>query len=327
MNKPKDMMSANAWKLRSMVLPYCVYHWVNKESGTYRAFLSNAQLEKREDGTESFRCWQPPLPTGYGYWKLAGVFYAVNPMFRPIPFGMQLFCAERRKEWPFDTVSVNVVYDPFHTSPSCVYFITFTHPVPYIVPLYLHTLNDRVFPDFDPKSPPFVDDTVPLPGLRQPSDVGAIEAIGSRKERILQIYDIHTTGGKNMWASSQVSPIYVMTPEVFGDKYNEIGFVCNNGTCFPWHKKIEDVFRATPLSPPKPLHECVTDCNILVLSEEGGGRPFALLDLIRQDVKQEEGTPVVPKFFREVPSAVVGIIIAVLIISMAIVLYITLKKK
>lgn len=311
-----------------MVLPYCIYHWVDKVNGTYRAFLSNAQLERRKDGTESFRCWAPPLPTGYGYWKLAGVFYAVNPMFRPLPFGMQLFCAERRREWPFDTVSVNVVYDPYHTNPNCVYFITFTHPTPYLVPLYLHTLNDLAFPDFDPKPPPSLDNTVPLPSPRQPSDVGAIEAIGkTRRDRVLQMNDIHSLGGATIWSASQVSPIYVMTPEIFGEKYNEIGFICNNGTCFPWHKKIEDVYRVTPLGPPKPLSECVIDCNILVLSEDGGGRPFALLETVRREVKQNESKPVVSQFFRDAPSGVIAVVIALLILSIATVTYITLKSK
>ena len=72
------------------------------------------------------------------------MFYAINPAFRPIPYGTSLMCEGKN--------GVEFVYDPFNIDEKCIRFIAWVTNVPNTIPLYLGKKGDKVFVSFTPFS-------------------------------------------------------------------------------------------------------------------------------------------------------------------------------
>ena len=128
----------------SDVLPFCVYYWINPKESIYRAYLSGPSIIRVNDGVE-YKCLPPKSLDNYGNWTLGFTFYAINPMLRPIPTGMALFCAERKHSFPWDTRTVRIVYDPYDINNRCVYFIAYIQPTPWTKPLFVHVQGSEEF--------------------------------------------------------------------------------------------------------------------------------------------------------------------------------------
>jgi hypothetical protein len=135
----------------NIIIPYCIYHYIDPDTHTYYGYLGNPHKTKLTDGTVTYKC--PPEPKIYKKWFLYGTFYAVSPNFRPIPMGMRIFCAQKYMGAPYGTKEIADVYDPFNVKDECVYFITYNKPVPNTSPLYFHKFGENVFPSFDPNPP------------------------------------------------------------------------------------------------------------------------------------------------------------------------------
>ena len=135
----------------SDVIPFCVYHFVDKKQGVYHGYISPPELYNHVDGPR-YKCGPPPQTNG---WEKKFIFYAINPMINPIPFGMALFCANRRVKYPYDTTTVKFSYDPYNIKDSCVYFIAYTKGVEHSTPIFTHVLRDKniAFPSLDPNPP------------------------------------------------------------------------------------------------------------------------------------------------------------------------------
>jgi hypothetical protein len=100
-------------------------------------------------GEEILTCTMPD--PAYQGWYKAGNFYGINPMYVPIPSYMRLICAlqSRTAEKDYNTESVHTTYDPFHDQPNCVYFLSWTQPVPYSTPLHLYRSENGILPSFE----------------------------------------------------------------------------------------------------------------------------------------------------------------------------------
>jgi hypothetical protein len=147
-------------------------------------------------------------------------------MFRPIPLGTKLFCAKRKGSFPYNTMENIFVYDPYKYEKLCNYFITYNQPVPNTVPLYLHKLNNNIFPSFD-KNPP---------------------------------------SSHSGWKQSSLSPIFVMTEETVGPDPDKIKFHCVNDRCLPIGiTKINDIYDDI-YKIARPLGECVVMCGEIDVS-------------------------------------------------------------
>jgi len=258
----------------STVIPFCLYHKVDLKNKSYQCYIATSTLVLRPDGTKRYECRPHPDPD----WKLVSVFYAVNPLARPVPNGMQLFCAKRNPKWPHQTTSVELVYDVFDDYVDGTYFFTYTTPVPNATPLYIWIKDDSAFADFSNSSPPEDLDT-PIDTHGHDSDVSVIS---------------HTSN----WGGATINPIYVLHPTVVGSDYTKVDFMCNNGSCLPksseeWKKKSRqeqswgwtgpDIFNPSAPTTPQPLHECLINCNQLVRSKNGGGEPQSLIDIVRSE--------------------------------------------
>jgi hypothetical protein len=62
---------------------------------------------------------------------------------------MTMMCARQRVAFPYNTVDISQVYDPFDVRKLCVNFITWMEPTPYTTPLYIYKMGDGVFATFE----------------------------------------------------------------------------------------------------------------------------------------------------------------------------------
>lgn len=118
----------------NIIIPFCIY---NRNS---KSLIVNRL-------SSTIPCFQP-CDGSYFYDK----FYAINPLYIPIPFGTQLLCAKKgiSSVGTLETVSIDIVYDPFDTDEkNCVFFITWMTPVPYTTPLFVYSSNNGVLLSFE----------------------------------------------------------------------------------------------------------------------------------------------------------------------------------
>ena len=300
----------------SNVLPFCVYHWFDESQRVYRGFLAGPKLT-RENGKISYKCGNPPLINynnslnrrGHG-WKLAFTFYAINPRFRPIPYGMGLFCAKRRLVYPFDTTQVTFTYDPYDVSNNCVYFITYTKPVPFTDPIYVHITGNNYF------SPSKTNKAFPSLNSNPP-------------ER-------NNNFSREKWGRSDIFPFYIMSPKTFGPNPESIKFVCYNTVCLPYlpnnylsNNAVNITHRGKVI--PRQLKDCVTHCNLQVHSAikkwpTSTNHPFNLIEIINaklNSIKKVRST--FSGRIADTPHILSPILIFALIIGMGILLYVVLS--
>ena len=225
------------------ILPFALFHNIND---CYIATCSSL--------TE---CDYTKLYNTQGGWKLASIFFAVNPLFRPIPDGMQLFCAKRNPAWPYQTISLEMVYDVFNDYSDGTYFITYTMPVPNTTPMYIWNTNSTTFVDFSPKAPP-MDADQPL--------------------KPLVMGDVSSITENSVWKLAILSPIYVLHPSIVGDDYTNIKFQCNNGECIPFVREIVDMYNPQGITTPKLLHQCLVDCSQV---GKDSGHPRNIIALVK----------------------------------------------
>ena len=72
---------------QNLIIPFCIYHYIDSNTKTYMGYIGNSISTKLKDGTETYIC--PVMPKTFTGWLNAGFFYAVKPIFRPIPTGMK----------------------------------------------------------------------------------------------------------------------------------------------------------------------------------------------------------------------------------------------
>ena len=342
-NEIVDMATA------SDVLPFCVYHFVNLNMGTYLGYLAGPSVTRNKDGKLKYTCAPPKQTNPHGKgWTLAFKFYAFNPMIRPIPNGMSLFCAERKHEFPWNTTRIRMVYDPFDINDHCVYFIAYTKPTPWTKPLYVHVQGTyetpiNSFPSWNINSP-----VSSLLGKYVQTKTKFFSTqpyhrwIGASNVEV-QLDDTSIETNRKIllnWHHASIFPFYVLSPDIFGEDYEKILFTCHNAHCFP-HNPMSDYiknvsvvinknFRADGAPIPRRLSECVTRCNQVVPSELGGGRPFDLLALISAEmdnIRAHDIPPSMGKRLSKVSPIIITLLVIILVASLAVIVYLSINKK
>lgn len=119
----------------SVIIPFCLYG--NKK-------LNKLTISRKTD-TGKFIC-----PKKIDDWVLVSTFNAVNPMMRPIPEGMNLFCAEISNKPPYETVSIEIIYNPFDIKRKGTYFIAYTTVNPNTIPLYFDKIKKGFYVSLKP---------------------------------------------------------------------------------------------------------------------------------------------------------------------------------
>jgi hypothetical protein len=146
------MTESGNYKKSFPFYPFCIMHYDDPSTNTYRGFINYPMRIKTKSGEYIFKCLNPPIE--YGPWKKYHTFYSLPPMFRPIPTGLKLINATKLGKNPYSTKEINYSFDPFNIEKDAVSFITWTQPVPATVPLYLHINPEgTIYPSFE-KNPP-----------------------------------------------------------------------------------------------------------------------------------------------------------------------------
>jgi hypothetical protein len=286
---------------QSDILPFCVYHLSSQPP---RGYISGPQISSNG----KLYCPEPPPDSAYGPWKLAFSFYAINPNIRPLPYGTELFCSHTAQSYPYDTTSVQYLYDPYDLQKNCVYFIAYTKPVPWSMPLFLHNSGSSVYPSKHSSSP-----------FETQTGSGSSE---------------FTYNPRHWGGTGHINPVYVLSPELFGPNYQEIKFVCNIATCLPFlpkHAKDVQAFRfeknldfTIDGGVPKPtsLSECITRCNELIPRDETIGTPLNLIDIIHRELGSSS-SPSVSLSAETVVSKTDSILDKTILISIGIIVVLT----
>ena len=328
--------------IASDVIPFCVYHWVDPKMGVHRGFISHPSVIKGEDDNFKYTCTHPNKLNPYGKWSFAFRFYAVNPMVRPIPNGMGLFCAKKRITFPWDTTQVKLVYDPYNISDECVYFIAYTKPVPWTKPLYVHIQGSThsptmVFPSWDP-NPPIknTEGKYMKTETKFFSTQPVYSWVGDPIEQTIEEdSDIDSTSSHLGWLQESISPIFVLSPQLFGENYEDIKFQCHNAACYPVNPNNDYIDRVSVsptmgfLDNPMTLAECVISCNQIVPAEAGGGHSYDILTMISSKLdKLARSSPSLGKRISSVSSPIViSILVAILLVSLTVLVYFSIRNK
>lgn len=272
----------------NILVPFCIYHYIEPNTGLYAGYIGMPNKIRNENGEEYFECKKEKQV--FGKWYLAGTFYAVSPMFRPIPYGMKMFCAKKAGSFPYNTTNVSMNYDPYNTKKDCVYFTTYSQPVPNTVPLYFHFLNENVYPSFD-RNPP--------------SD------------------DIN-------WTQTEISPVYVMTNSSLNiepnnlKEFQNLKFQCINGRCIPFNRNLKDVYLGkNDKQELLPLEDCLLYCSELVV-DNASGSPNSLLASVAADSKNKF---TLSRFIKKIPSWLISIILSLFAFILFCIFIFVLRKK
>lgn len=310
---------------QSDVLPFCVYHFVDKKQGIYRGYIAPPNLTLN---SYKYECGSPPSPTG---WIKKFEFYAINPMVRPIPYGMALFCANRRTTDPRDTNEVKFSYDPYNVSDTCVYFIAYTKAVEYSIPIYTHILDGNLnisgdtiaFPSLDPNPPVHSKKNY----LKKIDDIDGRFTIPHYKlvgDPLIRSTISESADSYQPWTESNVFPFFVLSPEQYGPNYWDIKFTCSNGRCLPYlpgKKSTKPIISSGSLEiihqQPRKLSDCVIHCNIAVPEFVGGGEPYDLIGIITKKLNT----------YRETSPIIMSITVCILIVLIGIIVCYPFFKK
>ena len=139
------------------------------------------------------------------------------------------------------------------------------------------------------------------------------------------------------WHHQKIFPFYVLSPDLFGKDYEKIRFVCHNSNCYPYNPNNNYVDKVSvsinqrlrgEKPKPKRLRDCVIECNQLIPNELGGGHPFNMLSLIDSELDQmDEDSPSVDERLSNVSPMVISVLVTVLVISLGVLVYLSLRKK
>jgi hypothetical protein len=129
------------------IVPFCIYHLIDTQTNTYVGYIGYG-AKTVVNNKEILRCQAPNIK--YGRYKIYGSFYAITPLFRPIPSGLKLINAVQQKYHPYGTSDIKYEYDIFDkNNTNSINFLTWLQPVRNSVPLYIYnTPGGTSFPSF-----------------------------------------------------------------------------------------------------------------------------------------------------------------------------------
>lgn len=260
-------------------MPFCIFHSIDPETNTYLGYISNPTEIQDKNGI-TLKCTQDRSRPS---WFLYGSFYAVSPMFRPIPSGLKLIKSVGFGKFPYGNKDIKFQYDPFNIEHKSVPFLAWTQPVPNTVPLYIwSTERGNAFPTFDD----------------EPYD----KTRGWKQLIISPIFVLVDVDEHSPKVDSSLHPLAKFDKNKYG--IPKFRFKAYNGRCLPAAKgmTLEDCF-------------LITDEDIINAS--AGGGPQNILSIIQSEneiAKSEQFN--IPNLFRNISPIWITICITILILSL-----------
>jgi hypothetical protein len=272
------MNSPSSTSQRPIIIPFCIFHYDDPESSTYRGIINYPTRIVSHEGIAKLECLE------YGEkWKQYGMFYAFSPIIRPIPAGLKLVNAGRIERDPWTANSINYVFNPFNSKKTGVYFITWTNPVNGTVPLYLHiTPSGDIYPSFD-QSPP------------------GNSAHGWKQDKMSPIYVLVDTENHTSKVGINENPLPIWPRDV--NNYPLFFFKESDNKCIPNIKGVS-------------IEKCFlfTDKNIFGKNKAFG--PTPLLDRLKAAIKEQKANKGIQYFFRKIPPYTITIVVSLFILSL-----------
>jgi len=282
------------------IIPYFILQYVDQRSKIYRGYIVAADAGKNENG-EIVYDYKIDTNIFLPGWRTVGKFYALNPLFRPIPTGMNLYCVEHSNSSPMRISAFYKDYDIFNINrQNCTYFITYGQPVLNTASLYFHDMGENgLFPSHG-RDPPCEKE---LPDVK-------------------------------------FSPIFVMTSFSMhineGTDLNydtSIRFRCLNKKCVPWTDLQPEIYKTKDLLAQKsiPIFDCVVSCNQNLIENEIDKdtvegqihSPKSILSVVKGLNTTDEN---VRNDVRDVVESIIGPLMVVFLATMIVLIVIILRK-
>jgi hypothetical protein len=262
--------------------PYCFYQYRDESTNTYKSYLSLSSKET-------------PQCFGMGNsWVKKGTFYSINPSLANKPDGLKTIAFSQNKgRKNIQDVSIidNIFLDQYkETIDTTTTIITaWTKPLPNLTPLYLHSIQNNIFLSWNPLPPP----------LDKDSDITSKKDNRNKDSKTFEII---------------ISPIYVLSTDVFGNNPNNIKFQCIDNNIIPYTKDISNLFYKTKFKHALPINQAILECN-----QNNNTKPGNLLDTITKN------TLSLRKNTSNINPVVISIIISVFFLSTILLVYLVLK--
>lgn len=256
--------------------PYCFYQYRDEATNTYNSYLSLSSSNK-------------PDCHGLGNgWNKEGTFYSINPSLPNKPDGLKTiaFLQNKGKKNIQDVYIIDNIFSQEYNEDidtTTTIITAWTKPLPNLTPLYLHSVQNNIFLSWNPLPPPLDKNNYKL----ETTDKKPIEVL--------------------------ISPIYVLSTDVFGNNPNNIKFQCIDNNIIPYIKEIPDLFYQTKLKNVLPIDQAVLKCNQI-----NNTKPITLLnsiDNIPDKVLPQSNISIL------IPLFISGFLLTVILL-----LYLTLKK-
>ena len=278
----------------SDIYPFCFYQYRDESTNTYRSYLSPSK--------DTISC--PDLGNG---WKKEGVIYCVNPSLPAKPNGLKNLAFLQNKG-DRNIVNIEVIDNIFSTTyddsinTTTTIITAWFYPVPNSSPLYLHAIENSIFLSWNPLAPP--DDK---------NNHLDIVSKGLTKEKS----SFEPTNSQTI--GLLISPIYVLSKDVFGEDFKNIKFQCINNNIVPYTKDIPNLFSVNKIEKPLPINQSILKCN-------QNNKPLELLDLINNLSKTKNKTTISPtKTIRKINPILVSIIISVFLLMVILLIYFAVR--
>lgn len=278
-------------RFNNLLLPFCIYYKQDTETGVVYSHLGAPELAVDLDGKNPrYQCMSRSIL--YRGWKPYGMFYSLDPQFRPIPRGMALMCARWRRGFPYHTFEIRHIIDPYNLETDlysgCMYFFAYTHPALNTVPLYFYTMNMYI-----------QGGNLFLPSFER--DIKKLPQPGKKNGIILN------------WKRAHIPVLYVLAPERISheckkcfssEEIEKIRFSNINNSCVP---------------DPNGIYSNIGEC--IVSSDQS--KNINLVEMVQEDSKKDIG---IRKFFKSIPLYAISIILFVFVLSLLIVIILSTQN-
>lgn len=264
------------------MLPFCIYYYEDNHTGTIYCHIGAPELSVDKNGKNpKYKCFHKSLI--YNGWYSYGIFYSLDPQFRPIPNGMILICARWRRGFPWQTFEILNARDPFNLEQDlfseCLYFYAYTSRSENTKPLYFFKSNF------------YINKTnVLLPTFE--SDIDKLPQPGKRNGSIIN------------WEPAPIPVVYVISPGNISPDCTS----CLKDIEYLRFSNINDSCIPNPDGEYKTIGNCI-------ISTSNKPKRFDLLDSVKEDSNTDTGFS---NFFKSFPLYGISIILCLFVLSLLI---------
>jgi hypothetical protein len=134
------------------VKKFCIQWYINKEEKDYRCDIIESQHIIIDNNVEHECIYDTDFVKSKYYIKKNN-FYAIDALFKPIPYNMEIFCINYSDSHPIIINDIFVNYDVFSFKKYNKYFIAYNQQVPNSIPLYIFKFNNSILLSNEDKYP------------------------------------------------------------------------------------------------------------------------------------------------------------------------------